>query len=82
MLYYTIPYYTLLYSTLLYSTLLYSTLLYYALYYYMMHTQCGYRYVDGDVEWSPAATVKYPSLCFFAGFFAGLFGIGGGIVKG
>jgi hypothetical protein len=44
--------------------------------------QCGYRYVEGDVEWSPEATIKYPSLCFFAGFFAGLFGIGGGIVKG
>ena len=27
-------------------------------------------------------TVRYPCICFFAGFFAGMFGVGGGIVKG
>jgi len=42
----------------------------------------GYTYLEGDVEWDEKATIKYPSLCFFAGFFAGLFGVGGGIVKG
>eukprot|EP00611_Tribonema_gayanum_P011064 TRINITY_DN21199_c0_g1_i1.p1 TRINITY_DN21199_c0_g1~~TRINITY_DN21199_c0_g1_i1.p1 ORF type:complete len:524 (+),score=113.26 TRINITY_DN21199_c0_g1_i1:90-1661(+) len=47
-----------------------------------LKTKCGYRYVEGDVQWSPSATIKYPSLCFFAGFCAGLFGVGGGIVKG
>lgn len=41
-----------------------------------------YRYVEGDVEWNPINTLVYPCICFFAGFFAGLFGIGGGIVKG
>lgn len=41
-----------------------------------------YRYVDGDVEWNAVNTLLYPVICFFAGFFAGLFGIGGGIVKG
>jgi uncharacterized membrane protein YfcA len=41
-----------------------------------------YRYVEGDVEWNPVNTLIYPAICFFAGFFAGLFGIGGGIVKG
>jgi hypothetical protein len=41
-----------------------------------------YRYVEGDVEWNPVSTLIYPAICFFAGFFAGLFGIGGGIVKG
>ena len=42
----------------------------------------GYHYVDGDIQWSPRATLVYPLLCCFAGFFAGMFGIGGGIVKG
>lgn len=42
----------------------------------------GYKYVDGDIQWSPRATLIYPLLCCFAGFFAGMFGIGGGIVKG
>jgi uncharacterized membrane protein YfcA len=42
----------------------------------------GYRYVEGDVAWDPVATIRYPAICAFAGFFAGLFGIGGGIVKG
>lgn len=41
-----------------------------------------YRYIEGDVEWNPTNTLIYPAICFFAGFFAGLFGIGGGIVKG
>lgn len=42
----------------------------------------NYKYCEGDVEWNPVNTIKYPSICIFAGFFAGLFGIGGGIVKG
>ncbi|CAM9639347.1 unnamed protein product [Phaeothamnion confervicola] len=42
----------------------------------------GYRFAPGDVQWDATATIKYPCLCFFAGFFAGLFGVGGGIVKG
>ncbi len=41
-----------------------------------------YRYIEGDVEWNEWNTIKYPCICIFAGFFAGLFGIGGGIVKG
>lgn len=41
-----------------------------------------YKFLEGDVEWNPVNTIKYPCICFFAGFFAGLFGIGGGIVKG
>lgn len=35
-----------------------------------------YRYLEGDVEWNPYNTIIYPSICFFAGFFAGMFGIG------
>ena len=41
-----------------------------------------YKYITGDVEWNERNTIVYPALCFFAGFFAGMFGIGGGIVKG
>lgn len=41
-----------------------------------------YRYIEGDVEWNPSNTIIYPCICFFAGFFAGMFGVGGGIVKG
>jgi hypothetical protein len=41
-----------------------------------------FRYLEGDVEWNHINTITYPCICFFAGFFAGMFGIGGGIVKG
>lgn len=41
-----------------------------------------YPYVPGDVEWNERNTVVYPCICFFAGIFAGMFGVGGGIVKG
>lgn len=47
-----------------------------------LKSRLGYRYVEGDVEWNPKNTLRYPAICFFAGFFAGLFGVGGGIVKG
>jgi uncharacterized membrane protein YfcA len=42
----------------------------------------GYKYVDGDIQWNPRSTIMYPAVCCFAGFFAGMFGVGGGIVKG
>lgn len=42
----------------------------------------GYESVEGDIRWDERATIVYPSVCCFAGFFAGMFGIGGGIVKG
>eukprot|EP00904_Undaria_pinnatifida_P001642 jgi/Undpi1/11479/HiC_scaffold_30.g13776.m1 len=47
-----------------------------------LQTKLGYQYVEGDVEWNPTNTLKYPGICCFAGFFAGMFGVGGGIVKG
>jgi uncharacterized membrane protein YfcA len=40
-----------------------------------------YGYVDGDVRWGPRETIRYPAICAVAGVFAGMFGIGGGIVK-
>lgn len=42
----------------------------------------GYKYHPGDTIWDEEATVKYPIYCAVAGLFAGMFGIGGGIVKG
>ncbi|KAL3800961.1 hypothetical protein ACHAW5_006694 [Stephanodiscus triporus] len=42
----------------------------------------GYPYVEGDIEWDGRATVIYPVICTAAGFFAGMFGVGGGIVTG
>eukprot|EP00752_Nemacystus_decipiens_P012021 g10656.t1 len=47
-----------------------------------LKAELGFKYVEGDVEWTPLNTVRYPCICFFAGFFAGMFGVGGGIVKG
>lgn len=45
-------------------------------------TRLDYKYAPGDVEWNERNTIIYPCLCFFAGLFAGMFGVGGGIVKG
>jgi len=42
----------------------------------------GYEYLDEDVRWNRRATVRYPLICSIAGLCAGMFGIGGGIVKG
>jgi uncharacterized membrane protein YfcA len=40
-----------------------------------------YEYVEGDIKWDRKTSLKYPALCSVAGLAAGLFGIGGGIVK-
>eukprot|EP00533_Pseudo-nitzschia_delicatissima_P001096 CAMPEP_0116093764 /NCGR_PEP_ID=MMETSP0327-20121206/8771_1 /TAXON_ID=44447 /ORGANISM="Pseudo-nitzschia delicatissima, Strain B596" /LENGTH=519 /DNA_ID=CAMNT_0003585321 /DNA_START=13 /DNA_END=1575 /DNA_ORIENTATION=+ len=42
----------------------------------------GYQTMEGDIQWDERSTVVYPCICCLAGFFAGMFGIGGGIVKG
>ena len=49
---------------------------------YEIKERCGYPYVEGDIKWDGRATVVYPIVCTAAGFFAGMFGVGGGIVKG
>jgi hypothetical protein len=36
----------------------------------------GYEYVEGDIKWDGRATIVYPCVCCFAGFFAGMFGVG------
>ena len=41
----------------------------------------GYQHVEGDIIWNSRTTIVYPSICFFAGLAAGMFGVGGGIVK-
>lgn len=38
--------------------------------------------IEGDIQWDEKSTVVYPLICSLSGMFAGLFGIGGGIVKG
>jgi len=42
----------------------------------------GAEPVPGDVDWDERTTITYPIICTLAGLFAGMFGIGGGIVKG
>ena len=49
---------------------------------YEVKARVNYLYVEGDIRWSPRNTLVYPSICALAGFFAGMFGVGGGIVKG
>lgn len=44
--------------------------------------EIGYKHMEGDVVWDSRTTLVYPVICSVAGVFAGLFGIGGGIVKG
>lgn len=34
-----------------------------------------------QVTWTPRTTVLYPAICSLAGLVAGMFGVGGGIVK-
>jgi len=42
----------------------------------------GYTFIKGEVEWNSHNTIKYPIICSISGLLAGLFGVGGGIVKG
>jgi len=49
---------------------------------YYEKESCGYEYLPQDVVWDERATIRYPLLCSTAGLAAGMFGIGGGIVKG
>lgn len=45
-------------------------------------TAAGYSYLPEDVKWDERTTVVYPLISTLAGFCAGMFGIGGGIIKG
>jgi uncharacterized membrane protein YfcA len=42
----------------------------------------GHAFGRGEIQWNDKNTIRYPAICTLSGIFAGLFGIGGGIVKG
>ena len=47
-----------------------------------LKVKMDYEFVDGDVLWGPRETIIYPLCCTAAGILAGLFGVGGGMIKG
>merc|ERR1719471_2839453 len=49
---------------------------------YYLKRRLDWEYLETDVHWSERNTIVYPLACSVAGLCAGLFGIGGGIVKG
>lgn len=42
----------------------------------------GHAFVVGEVQWDSGNAIRYPALCALSGLLAGLYGVGGGIVKG
>ncbi|CAE7546737.1 unnamed protein product [Symbiodinium natans] len=42
----------------------------------------GHEFAATEIRWTSATTIRYPLLCSLAGVLAGLFGVGGGIIKG
>lgn len=46
-----------------------------------LHAAADIVYTLLQVAWTPRNTVVYPALCSLAGLVAGMFGVGGGIVK-
>lgn len=44
--------------------------------------KANHEFGEADIRWDATSTIKYPLICTLAGVFAGLFGVGGGIVKG
>ena len=53
---------------------------------YLLHqgrrkAQADYKYLDTDIKWNQESTLLYPAICTGAGMIAGLFGVGGGLVK-
>jgi uncharacterized membrane protein YfcA len=49
---------------------------------YEHKVQTGYTFTEGEIKWTSRNTLVYPAICALAGLCAGLFGVGGGIVKG
>lgn len=47
-----------------------------------MKVRSGHSFGPGEVAWDSHNTIKYPLICAISGVLAGLFGVGGGIVKG
>ena len=46
-----------------------------------LQADSSYKGYDGEVEWNERSTIVYPAVCSLAGLIAGMFGVGGGIVK-
>ncbi|KAL0027362.1 hypothetical protein WJX79_004711 [Trebouxia sp. C0005] len=42
----------------------------------------GYCWQEGDIQWTERNSLVYPAVSSLAGLVAGMFGVGGGIVKG
>eukprot|EP00929_Paragymnodinium_shiwhaense_P025280 TRINITY_DN15335_c0_g3_i1.p1 TRINITY_DN15335_c0_g3~~TRINITY_DN15335_c0_g3_i1.p1 ORF type:complete len:595 (-),score=94.46 TRINITY_DN15335_c0_g3_i1:112-1896(-) len=49
---------------------------------YNYKIQSGHQFAEGEVQWDSSNAIRYPLLCAVSGLLAGLFGVGGGIVKG
>jgi len=49
---------------------------------YTDKVESGHTFVPGEVKWDSQNSLRFPILCAAAGLMAGLFGVGGGIVKG
>jgi len=49
---------------------------------YRQKVESGHTFVSGEVKWDSQNSLKFPIVCAAAGLMAGLFGVGGGIVKG
>lgn len=48
----------------------------------LLEKDAGARHKESEIEWDRRTTVTYPLLCSVAGVFAGLFGLGGGMIQG
>ena len=48
---------------------------------YQTKVRNHWEWTEGDVKWNERATLLFPSICSLAGLVAGLFGIGGGVIK-
>ena len=48
---------------------------------YQLKRELGLTSARDEVQWDARNTVLYPALCSLAGLVAGMFGVGGGIVK-
>lgn len=49
---------------------------------YQQKVELGYTFGAGEVRWDSQNSLKFPFVCALAGLMAGLFGVGGGVVKG
>lgn len=48
---------------------------------YHKQIDAGYEWQEGDIAWNERNSLVYPAVSSLAGLVAGMFGVGGGIVK-